>query len=87
MTDPQFLQQLTIELKGGQTIHVPFNIEKPGAINPQIDAFIKAVGDPSKRDFSFVFKGAQVVLVRLEDVSAVQIVSLVRKDEEEGAGA
>ena len=77
----QYIQQLTIFLKGGQNIVVPFNAEKPDALNPQIDAFVKALGSHSDKDKNFLFQGARVVLVRLADVSAVDVVSLVRKED------
>ncbi len=76
----QFIQQLTIFLKGGQSIVVPFNAEKPDALNPQIDSFVKALGTAEQKDKNFLFQGARVVLVRLADVSAIDVVSLVRQD-------
>ncbi|MDO4936446.1 MAG: hypothetical protein Q4E62_00850 [Sutterellaceae bacterium] len=78
----QFIQQLTVFLKGGQNIVVPFNAEKPEVLNPQIDAFVKALGTADQKDKNFLFQGARVVLVRLADVSAIDVVSLVRKEEE-----
>ena len=78
----QFIQQLTVFLKGGQNIVVPFNAEKPEVLNPQIDAFVKALGSADQKDKNFLFQGARVVLVRLADVSAIDVVSLVRKEEE-----
>ena len=41
----QIIQQMTICLKGGQTVVVPFNAEKSDVLNPQIKAFLKALGD------------------------------------------
>lgn len=78
----QYIQQLTVFLKGGQSIVVPFNAEKPEVLNPQIDAFVKALGTADQKDKNFLFQGARVVLVRLADVSAIDVVSLVRKEEE-----
>ena len=60
----QFIQQLTVHLKGGQTVVVPFNAEKAEVLNPQIEAFIKALGDTTKKDGNFLFQGARVVLFR-----------------------
>ncbi len=77
-----FIQQLTVLLKGGQTIRVPFNAEKAEVLNTQIEAFIKALGDKTKQEGNFLFHGAQVVLIRLADVSGLQVVSLVRREKE-----
>ena len=77
----QFIQQLSIFLKGGQTLVVPFNAEKAEVLNPQIEAFVKTMGEKDKQEGSFLFQGARVVLVRLADVSGLDVVSLVRKEE------
>ena len=77
----QLIQRLSIYLKGGQTLSVHFNAEKQDVLNPQIDAFVKTLGDPEKKAGNFLFQGARVVLVHLADVSAVDVVNLVRKDE------
>ena len=77
----QFIQQLTVYLKGGQTVVVPFNAEKAEVLNPQIEAFVKALGDKEKKDGNFLFQGARVVLFRLSEVAGVDVVSLVRKEE------
>ena len=79
----QFIQQLNICLKGGQTITIPFATPKAEVLNPQIEAVLKALGDKSKADGNFLFQGQRVVLVRLADVSSADIVSLVRKEAEE----
>ena len=55
----QFIQQLTVHLKGGQTVVVPFNAEKAEVLNPQIEAFIKALGDTTKKDGNFLFQGGE----------------------------
>ena len=78
----QFIQQLTVYLKGGQTVVVPFNAEKAEVLNPQIEAFVKALGDKEKKDGNFLFQGARVVLIHLPDVSGLDVVSLVRKQDE-----
>ena len=83
----QYIQQLTVFLKGGQNIVVPFASEKADTLNPQLDAFLNALGEADKRDKNFLFQGARVVLVRLADVSPVDVVSLVRKDEPAAAKA
>ena len=75
------IQQLTISLRGGQTVVIPFNAEKADALNPQVEAFLKALGDKEKQEGSFLFQGARVVLVRLADVSCAEVISLVRKEE------
>ena len=41
----QIIQQLAVHLKSGRTVVVPFNAEKADVLNPQIDAFFKALGD------------------------------------------
>lgn len=79
----QYIQQLTMHLKGGQTIVVPFNAETPDKLNPQIDAFVAALGNKDQQNGNFLFQGARVVLVRLADVSAIDVVSLVRKENTE----
>ena len=76
----EFFQNLNIYLKGGQTLQVPFKSEKADTLNPQIEAFLKSMGNPDKRETNFLFQGARVVLVRLADVSAFDVVSLVRKE-------
>ena len=76
----QFIQQMTIYLKGGQNVVVPFNAEKAEVLNAQIEAFIKALGDKTKKEGNFLFQGARVVLVRLSEVAGVDVVSLVRKE-------
>lgn len=81
----QFIQQMTIYLKGGQTVVVPFNAEKAEVLNPQIEAFMKALGEKDKKEGNFLFQGARVVLVRLSEVAGVDIVSLVRKEKAEKA--
>ena len=81
----QIIQQLTVYLKGGQTVVVPFNAEKAEVLNPQIEAFVKALGDATKKDGSFLFQGARVVLLRLSEVAGAEVVSLVRKEKEEAA--
>lgn len=77
----QFIQQLTVHLKGGQTVTVPFNAEKAEVLNPQIEAFLQALGNKEKAEGNFLFQGARVVLIRLADVSACEVVSLIRKEE------
>ncbi len=77
----QFIQQLTIQLKGGQTVEVQFNAEKAEVLNPQIEAFLKALSEKDKQQGNFLFQGQRVVLVRLADVSAAEIVSLIRKEQ------
>ena len=77
----QFIQQLTIQLKGGQTVEVQFNAEKAEVLNPQFEAFLKALSEKDKQQGNFLFQGQRVVLVRLADVSAAEIVSLIRKEQ------
>ena len=77
----QYIQQLTVFLRGGQNVVIPFNAEKPEVLNPQIDAFIKAIGDKAKNQGNFLFQGARVVLIHIPDVSGLDVVSLVRKEE------
>lgn len=83
----QIIQQLTVYLKGGQTVVVPFNAEKAEVLNPQIEAFVKALGDATKKDGNFLFQGARAVLLRLSEVAGAEVVSLVRKEKEEAAAA
>ena len=52
-------------------------------LNPQIEAFFKALGDATKKDGNFLFQGARVVLFRLSEVAGAEVVSLVRKEKEE----
>ena len=73
-------QRLTIYLKGGQTISVDFKIEEATKLNVQIDSFIKALGDPAQKEKNFLFQGARVVLVRVSDVSAIDVVSMTLKE-------
>lgn len=80
---PKVFQQLSISLKGGQVVTIPFNAEKADRLNPQIEAFMKALGEKDKQEGNFLFQGSRVVLVRLSDVSACDVVSLIEKTEEE----
>lgn len=75
----QIVQDLKIHLRGGQSVDVNFKAEKADVLNPQIEAFLKALGDKEKREGNFLFQGARVVLVRLVDVSAAEVVSLIAK--------
>jgi len=74
-------ERLNVYLKGGQTVEINFNAEKPEKLNAQVDDFIKTLGDPAKKDGSYLFQGSRVVLIRLADVSAVDVVSLIAKEE------
>lgn len=78
-TKNQIVQDLKVQLRGGQTVDVTFNAEKAEVLNPQIEAFLKALGDKEKKDGNFLFQGARVVLIRLADVSAAEVVSLIAK--------
>lgn len=78
----KFAQRLDVYLKGGQTLSINFSAEKAEVLNPQIEAFMKALGDKEKNEGSFLFQGARVVLVKLADVSAIDVVSLVIEEGE-----
>lgn len=56
-------------------------------LNPQIEAFFKALGDATKMDGNFLFQGARVVMFRLSEVAGAEVVSLVRKEKEEAKKA
>ena len=75
------VQQLSIHLTGGQTLNVVFGSDKPDVMNPQIETFLKKLSDRDTAG-SFVFQGARIVVVRLGDVSAAEVVSLVKKPKE-----
>ena len=79
-TTPKIIQELKVQLRGGQTVTVAFNAEKTDILNPQIESFLKALGDKDKQVRNFLFQGARVVLIRLADVSAAEVVSLVAKN-------
>ena len=79
-TTPTIIQELKIHLRGEQTVAVTFNAEKADVLNPQIESFLKALGDKDKQAGNFLFQGARVVLIRLADVSATEVVSLVAKN-------
>lgn len=79
-TTPKIIQELKVQLRGGQTVTVAFNAEKADILNPQIESFLKALGDKDKQVRNFLFQGARVVLIRLADVSATEVVSLVAKN-------
>ncbi len=79
-TTPKITQELKVQLCGGQTVTVAFNAEKADILNPQIESFLKALGDKDKQVRNFLFQGARVVLIRLADVSAAEVVSLVAKN-------
>lgn len=78
-TKNQIVQDLKVQLRGGQTVDITFNAEKAEVLNPQIETFLKALGDKEKKDGNFLFQGARVVLIRLSDVSAAEVVSLIAK--------
>ena len=75
----QIVQELKIQLRGGQTVDVNFKAEKAEVLNPQIEAFLKALGDKEKQKGNFLFQGARIVVVRLADVSAAEVVSFITK--------
>lgn len=79
----QIIQELKVQLKGGQTVVVNFKAEKAEVLNPQIEAFLKACGEQEKQEGNFLFQGARVVLIRLADVSAAEVVSYISKPKEE----
>lgn len=79
-TTPKIIQELKVLLRGGQTVTVAFNAEKADILNPQIESFLKALGDKDKQVRNILFQGARVVLIRLADVSAAEVVSLVAKN-------
>ena len=79
-TTPKIIQNLKVQLRGGQTVTVTFNAEKADVLNPQVESFLKALGDKDKQAGNFLFQGARVVLIRLADVSAAEVVSLVAKN-------
>ena len=81
----QIIQELKVQLKGGQTVTVNFKAEKAEVLNPQIEAFLKACGEKDKQAGNFLFQGARVVLVRLADVSAAEVVSYITKEEKKEA--
>ncbi len=76
----QIIQELKVQLKGGQTVAVNFKAEKAEVLNPQIEAFLKACGDKEKQGGNFLFQGARVVLIRIADVSAAEVVSYIAKE-------
>lgn len=79
-TTPKNIQELKVQLRGGQTVTVTFNAEKADVLNPQVESFLKALGDKDKQAGNFLFQGARVVLIRFADVSAAEVVSLVAKN-------
>ena len=40
-----------------------------------------ALGDADQKDMNFLFQGARVVLVRLSDVSGLDVVSMILKEQ------
>lgn len=83
MAQQEFIQQLTVYLRGGQTVVVPFHAASATQLNPQIEDFFKALADKNKQEGVFAFQGSRVVLVRVADVSSAEVVSLVRTPKEE----
>lgn len=78
----QIIQQLKVYLRGGQTMTINFNAQKAEVLNTQIDDFLKTMGDKEKAQGLYLFQGAQVALIRLADVSACDVVSLIAKEPE-----
>ena len=79
----QFIQQLNIYLRGGQVLNLAFNVESPDKLNSQIDAFFNALGAKEQADKNFLFQGQRPALVRLSEVAAADVVSLIRKAQNE----
>ena len=65
-----------------QVVTVDFKAEKADKLNAQIEDFLKALGDPEKKESNFLFQGARVVMIRLSDVSAAEVVSMIQKPQE-----
>lgn len=76
-------QSLGIYLKSAENIEVRFNAEKLNELNPQINQFIQAVAKKDKEKEFFAFQGKRFVLVRLDDVVAVDVQSFEIEEAEE----
>ena len=70
------IQQLTIQLRGGQTLSVGFQPGSDGGINEQINFFCQKLTEKDPGNDFFMFQGQTTILVRFADVSGVQIVNI-----------
>ncbi len=59
---------------------VNFRAEKEKVLNPPIEAFLKVCGDKEKQEGDFLFQDARIVLIRIADVSAADVVSCIAKE-------
>lgn len=70
------LQRLTITLKSGSHLVVDFGTEEASKINPQIETLVQNLGNPEAQDKVISFSGQRLIVVRICDISAVEMVSL-----------
>ena len=83
-TKPQIVQQLTIVFRGGHTENVQFGTQSPDELNPQVEDFLRACADPAQKNKSFLFQGARIIFVRLEEVAGASVMSFIANPDTEG---
>lgn len=76
-------QKLSIILKSGQTITVIVEVDQAAEVHPQIQAFVELLGSKRLKEKIFMFQGNRVVVVRLSEVAAVDLVGFTQESEEQ----
>lgn len=91
MAEKIFIQRLALYLKSGTNLVIDFGVLDPGIPCPQIESLKKALDKPeseepaeelkdkaleSKKEF-IEFKGQREVHVRIEEIAAFEVLSLV----------
>ncbi|WP_373216508.1 hypothetical protein [Parasutterella excrementihominis] len=71
------IQRVTLYLKNGTNLFIDLKAEDPQKVNPQINAFQKALADPESQEKVFLFQGMRGLWVRIKEVVAFDAVSLI----------
>lgn len=77
MAGKTFIQRLSLYLKSGRDLVIDFKTEDQKTLNPQIEILNKALGDPASQEKVVVFRGERLVQVRIKDIAAFEVLSLV----------
>lgn len=77
MAGKTFIQRLSLYLKSGRDLVIDFKTEDQKTLNPQIEILNKALGDPASQEKVVVFQGERLVQVRIKDIAAFEVLSLV----------
>lgn len=77
MPEKTFIQRLSLYLKSGRDLVIDFKTEDQKTLNPQIEILNKALGDPASQEKVVVFQGERLVQVRIREIAALEVLSLV----------